>query len=661
MVPTRRIHAVSVHLLWRSLLCLIFISFTPVSFAADDSRFTSLSQLFQPSNSHEYQFSPNGQHLAYIDAQAALNTIVVSTLGRHKQSKRIVLKGTAPNKLHWLNANIIVYEAEGRLMSIDCATMSHKLLLDNLNYVRPNNRLISSYDNAYRDWQLVNTLPQEPQNLIVAAKDKQNNSYIYRYNFVENRLDEIANGRSGGISDWIVARNGKVSLGLINEQGRETYLAKSGNKWSASKAPLMFDFDGESYLNRRAVFESVSYNEDIVYVSENFSTDKFRITAYSLSQNKPLNTVLEDNYYDIGGDENPAQLLFNDRTKKLAGIHYDRDKPHSVWFDKTLAAMQRSLNTRFPDAVNRIESWTPDMQKVLVKSYDATARHKVYLYYPFRQKLELLSDFSGTSDTDAVAATQTFRFKARDGYELEGYLTLPKNTDAAPVPLVVIPHGGPWARDTWTYDADSQFFAAQGYATLKVNFRGSRGYGLAHLRAGIGELAGLMIDDIADGAYWAINNNITKANSVSIMGASYGGYAALMSGVRYPNLYQGVVSKAAPIDLLNQFEHFQDNDLGFAYNYWQQAVGDPLVNAAFLAEISPKAHLAKLSLPTLIYHGAEDQTVPVWQATLAEKSLQRNKKAKVIIVANEGHGFTQIENRLEYLNAAKALFSSAEL
>lgn len=650
-------HAVSVHHLWRALLCLWLIGLAAINSHGAEPNVAELGPLFQIDQQRDYQFSPDGACLAYVDAEAARNTIVVHTLTAQQRTQRIVLKGARPDALHWLDVDTLLYEAEGRLISITLSTMSHRVLLDNLHYPLPQKKLFSVLANAYRHWEVVHTLPTNAQQLIVKATDQHNNSYIYRYNTANNQLTELANGRRDGVNEWIVARNGKPSLGLISEHGQQTYLAKSHNRWSRDNdAPLLFDFDGESYLSRRAMFEAVSSDEDVVYISENFSTDTFRLVAYSLSQRAIIDVILEDERYDISSEANGLQLLFDDTQGTLVGLHYQRETPTSVWLDSAFKAMQIKLDQRFPKAINRIERWSPDRQKILVKSYDQSAQPTVYIYYPERQQLKHLHGGNAISAEPIAAISQ--RFTARDGYSLDAYLSKAPNRGEKQQPLVVLPHGGPWARDTWRYDPQVQFFASQGYATLKVNFRGSKGFGLAHLRAGIGEFAGLMLDDIADGVRWAIANHNLDPNNVFIMGASYGGYAAIMSAVRYPELYKGLVATAAPIDLATQFDHFKEQGLHFAYNYWAQAVGDPIIQQRFLSNISPKQHLAKLNTPSLIVHGEDDHVVPVWHAKVADKQLAHNRNGDVVIVNGEGHDFTQIHNRLEILSAASSLFKA---
>ncbi len=622
-------------------------------------------ELFQASQHSGFVFSPKGNFLAFIKEQPTQYTIVISDLTKFRHVKKIVTGDTRPENLQWLNEHRLAFSAKGKLLGVNRNGTDYSVLLDNLEYKESNKEpLIGFYNSAYRNWHLIDRMDNDAANILVGSKDRNGYAYVHTLNLYTGELKELADGGRKRVTNWLVAKNGTIGMGVRTKKGNTTYMAKVDDNWSEyvpnTKHGISLSFNDSSYLDNRAIFEALSHDSDIVYLSENISKDRFRIVEYSLSKEAIINTILEDDTYDVGGSEEAASLLFNENTKKLAGIHYQRNKPVTHWFDPTLKELQKTLDQQHPNTINRIESWTRDMDKLLVTSFDNASRTTVNVYYPNKGKLALIADQSAATRDNTMGEQRSIRFNTRDGYELEGYLTLPpKASTNDKLPLIVMPHGGPWARDTWAYNGDEQFFAMNGYAILNVNFRGSAGYGQAHLKAGIKEFAGIMIDDIADGARWAIDNNIADANRVYIMGSSYGGYAALMSGVRYPELYKGIVANAAPIDLLTQFKHYKNNDFKFAYDYWSEAVGNPKKSKDYLKRISPKSHLAELSTPFLIFHGSEDNTVPVSHAKIAQKVLAKQGKSdQVIIIKDEGHGFKKSNNRLYYLEMALNHFSS---
>ncbi len=209
-------------------------------------------------------------------------------------------------------------------------------------------------------------------------------------------------------------------------------------------------------------------------------------------------------------------------------------------------------------------------------------------------------------DRRQLSSTTSFRTTAPDGLELSGYLTLPQL--AAPTtPVIVLVHGGPWARDYWGFNAEVQYLASLGFAVLQVNFRGSRGLGHELLFAGYRQWGRKMQDDLNVAVDWAVSTHQLDANKVCLMGASYGGYAALTGVLRDSHRYRCAVAFAPVTDLADQLSVLHEIGNTRGYQEWRFMVGDPQE----LTELSPLAHAGRLSRPVLIAHGQNDQTVPI--------------------------------------------------
>ena len=188
----------------------------------------------------------------------------------------------------------------------------------------------------------------------------------------------------------------------------------------------------------------------------------------------------------------------------------------------------------------------------------------------------------------------------------------------------------------------AQFFASRGYAVIDPNFRGSIGFGKSHLSQGFGELGGTMIDDIVDAADWAVSEGIADPENVFVIGSSYGGYAALMSAIRYPDRFSGLVAHASVTDLRAHIKSLKKKGATFAYEYWEEWVGDSRSDKKALRASSPLYQIENLTVPHLLFHGAKDRIVDVEQTErLEEALLDRGRDANVKFLANTGHTFGQ--------------------
>jgi dipeptidyl aminopeptidase/acylaminoacyl peptidase len=241
---------------------------------------------------------------------------------------------------------------------------------------------------------------------------------------------------------------------------------------------------------------------------------------------------------------------------------------------------------------------------------------------------------------------------ARDGLKLRGYLTLPVGKRKR-LPMVLLVHGGPWTRDRWRFDPVAQWLANRGYACLQVNFRGSTGFGKKFVSAGNKEWGRKMQQDLSDAVAWAVRKRIADPKRIGIMGASYGGYAALAGAAFTPGLFKCAVDLFGPSDLealIRSMPAFwADEKIGVL-----KRVGDPETEAALLKERSPLFSADKIRIPLLIAQGTNDAQTPRSESDrMVEALRQRKIECEYWVFPDEGHGFLKPENRIKFFRAAE--------
>ena len=249
-----------------------------------------------------------------------------------------------------------------------------------------------------------------------------------------------------------------------------------------------------------------------------------------------------------------------------------------------------------------------------------------------------------------MAPMQYVSWAARDGMKIGGYLTLPRNfKKGSPVPLVLHPHGGPWAKDNWGFDADVQFMANRGFAVLQPNFRGSTGYGAQHLRASYKNFGTTMIDDMLDGLQWTIDQGYADVNRLGVYGASYGGYAALMCLIRRPELFKWGVNYVGVSDLfISQDTQPAQKDGKFG-ELAKAIIGDGKADRALFEAQSPTFLVNRIAVPVFHVYGGQDRAVDPANGDAIKAAFERaGKKQEWMFVGDEGHGYRQEKNVIEF-------------
>jgi dipeptidyl aminopeptidase/acylaminoacyl peptidase len=307
-----------------------------------------------------------------------------------------------------------------------------------------------------------------------------------------------------------------------------------------------------------------------------------------------------------------------------------------------------------PDRVSLV-SWSNDRSKILVRA-DSTKMGPAYALVDLAaRKASWLGGEYEQLKAEDISSVRPLKFKAADGLELTGYVTLPNGREAKGLPLIVFPHGGPAARDTLAFDWWAQAMASRGYAVLQVNFRGSDGFGWDFTKAGFGEWGRKMQSDLSDGVRHLAGQGTIDPKRVCIVGGSYGGYAALAGVTLEKDVYRCAVSFGGVADLQRMVGYDRGRGGKSSMRYWTRFMGAADMNDPILAKYSPALQAAKASAPILLIHGKDDTVVPLAQSQeMADALKKAGKPVELVVQNNADHWLSLGETRLQMLQATMA-------
>jgi len=468
---------------------------------------------------------------------------------------------------------------------------------------------------------------------------------VQRVDLATGAAVEVQSPRSG-VWSWFADENGVVRAGVDYGERRFRLFYRRN-----AEEPLR-RIETRRYPDDDGVIDMIRFvgDADRGVVLTNAVTGRFALYDYDFAADARGAVIFEH-------PEADALSMIQGDGGRVDGVNYEDDRPRVHWINPEMRALQAQVDRAFPGRTNRILGSSRDRNRVLIWS---SAADDPGIYYVFDRQARRMERFAAPHDRlngQRFAAIRPVRYTSRDGLTINGYLALPPGGGERNLPLVVLIHGGPFARASWEFDAEVQFLASRGYAVLQPNFRGSTGYGRAFVERGYGQFGAGMLDDIEDGVEWAIREGIADRSRVCIMGASYGGYAALMAPIRSPYRYRCAISLAGIGDIREMLRY--DRRMLSATRYardWQRRVrGEERID---LDAISPVRHANRLTIPVMIAHGELDTNVPPSQSRNMVEALTRSGRyVSSVFYPRAGHGFSNPEDSIDYLRRVEAFLA----
>lgn len=593
-----------------------------------------IEDFFKTPSALGYSMSPDGKYLAYFAPWKNRRNVYIIPAGGGEPKRITSSKDRDIVSYAWKNDKIIYLKDNG-------GDENYHIYLAGMDGIAEDKDL-TPYPGVLAYY--VDLLKGNDNEILITMNKQDPKVFdIYKLDITNGNTTMVAQN-PGNITGWLTDCNGKLRMAVIDDgiQSQILYREKEedefklilATEYGESFSPIMFDKDNKS-----------------IYAATNVGRDTAAIVKFDL-ESKKQDVIYERNDVDV------SNLIVNPKTKEVLGIIYITDKIRQEYFNKKLKDIMDKVSAKFDrDKQIGINDLSEDLAKFIFSVGDDRDPGAYYFYDSSTDKLKKLGDVLPSINPEKMAKMLPISYKSRDGLTIHGYLTLPANKIPENLPVIVNPHGGPWARDTWGYNQEVQFLANRGYAVLQVNFRGSTGYGKKFVDAGNKQWGLKMQDDITDGVQWLIKQGIADPKKIGIYGASYGGYATLAGIAFTPDLYAAAVDYCGVSNIFTLLKTIPP--------YWEtqvkmfhERVGDPEKDKELLTKISPVFHADKIKTPLFVAQGANDPRVNKAESDqIVEALKKRNITVEYMVKDNEGHGFANEENRFDFYKAMESFFA----
>ncbi|MEM1089342.1 MAG: S9 family peptidase [Pseudomonadota bacterium] len=605
----------------------------------------SVEDFFKNAQYSQMSVSPNGKYLAALAPANNRRNLAIIDLKDRSQSKFITaLEDQDVAGYTWVSNDRIIFgvDADGiEAISMYAVDRKGGRITTLINPLEAN----SAGPGGIPSPTLLDTLEDDKKHVLVSYDERRVGvPDVYKMN-VRNGGMKMVERNPGTVAGWVTDHDGKIRGAVAQDKlFQEAWYRKDEEsewevvarfEWNDRNAftPLGFDYDNRNW-----------------FVSSQKDHDTAAIYRFDPETKTYGDMVFHNETVDAGG------LIFSDVQEKVVAATYYDSKPRWEGLDDSYTQMRESLEKAFPDLVVSLTSANKDEDLFVVSASSDKDPGSYYLYDRKSQKLEFLAEPRSWIEPEDMAPMKAITYTTRDGMTIHGYLTLPTNGETENLPLIVNPHGGPWARDFWGFNSEHQFLANRGYAVLQMNFRGSTGYGRKHLESSYRQWGRTMQDDITDAVNWAVDEGIANSDRICIYGGSYGGYATMAGVTTTPDLYKCGVNYVGVVDIGLLFDTMP-KAWNLGKEQMKQQVGDPDKDAEMLAEASPINHVDKIKAPIFIVHGRKDPRVKYEHATRLRKEMEKHDKPyEWMVKDNEGHGFSKEENRIELYTAMEKFF-----
>lgn len=592
-------------------------------------RIIPVEDFFKNPERSVFSLSPDGTKLAFLAPYQNRKNIFVQKIGDTTAAVRVThIIDRDLNSFFWANDDYLVYvrdyggDENYRIFSVKANGSQEKDLTP-----FPGVKV-----------EIIDDLEDDEEHLIIGMNKRNPQIFDpYRLHIKTGELKLLAEN-PGNITNWITDHDGKLRIALATD-GVNTIILYRKTESDDFKSVLQTDFK-QTVMPIYFDFEE----EEQVYALSNLGRDKTAIVKMDINTGKELEMVFEHPEVDV------SYMSYSKKRKVPTTISYITWKREYKFVDKQVADLYKRLEKELKGVEIVVTSTNRTEDKFIIRTFSDRSLGAYYFYDSVKDELLKISEVSPWLAEKELAKVKPIEYKSRDGLTIHGYLTLPLGIEAKNLPVVVNPHGGPWARDVWTFNPEVQLMANRGYAVLQVNFRGSTGYGRQFWEASFGKWGLAMQDDVTDGVQWLVNQGIADPKRIGIYGGSYGGYATLAGITFTPDLYACAVDYVGVSNLftfLNTIPPYWEPYRKMLY----EMVGDPEnpLDSARLYATSPVFHVDKIKAPLLIAQGAKDPRVNQAESDQIVDALRkRGVEVEYILKENEGHGFRNQENRFEF-------------
>lgn len=618
--------------------------------------------------------SPSGKHAAllmYTGGQKH-RALAVMDLPPSKEGAKVIMqyKEADIGNVQWVNDERLVYEGwmqgpeipEGgaATFAINRDGSHDRRLIEWRSLFQDMGTRISSRLLPY-GWFLHSTLDDGSDDVLVYREvtdgtGEHVSNTLARLNTINGQLRTLSTDMPPYVLDFTTDGRGEPFLVRAHRQGRsKVYLRDKAGAWQLLQdaedfgntgrfsRPLQVDGDGKLLVLARAGLDHTAlYRYD---------------TAKKELESDPLVAVK--------GFDLDATAELDHGSRELLGLHFSADRPMSVWFDDKLQALQAGIDKALPAGrTNRVQCGRCTTTRFfIIQSESDREPGEYYLFDRQEGSMQRIGARRPWIKEDTQGRRSFHRVKTRDGLEMPVYVTHPPGASATePLPAVVLVHGGPNLRGVdslWSDDA--QFLASRGYRVIEPEFRGSSGYGWKLFRAGWQQWGRTMQDDLLDALDWAAQSKLVDRQRACIMGASYGGYAALMGPIRHPDAWRCAISFAGVTDIETMFTEQTSDMSEEARRYgMKRLVGDPKEEAQRWQEVSPVAQVGRIKVPVLLAHGQFDRRVPPAHADDFVSAAKRaGVKIDYVKYDRDGHGWHYAEDHADFLKRVEAFLAKS--
>ena len=598
--------------------------------------------------------SPSGNKIAFIRNYQSPEIALLTTVDLLTGKKQHIIKSDNEERkirwFTWVNEKTLLVSIVFAAKRYQTDTTETRLLAIDIDADVPVQRQVvrtkrGMYDDGhvsqFQD-SVVSFLPDDPEHVLIELDlDIANLPSVYKINVNTGRKSRITRGKMS-VRSWMADRQGNLRLGeaLNYKTGEAAIRVRIGddNKWHK-----MFEFNALEAPGITPL--GFAKDPNILYYNAYQNDKKALFKIHLLSKETTL--VFSDDNYDVDGS-----LIYSKKTNDVIGIYHSNSDDGRIYWDESIIDFQTSLNKALPDSDVYLVDFSRDENIYLI--YTENDYTPGVYYIGNRKDKSVTPVFEQyPALVPEVLTEHTFvTYTARDGTELEGYLTLPLDV-VGPVPTILHPHGGPGARESDGFDYWTSFFANRGYAVFRPNFRGSTGYGYEFAQSQMKGWGLTMQDDLTDAANWLVDQKIAKADAMCIVGASYGGYAAAMAAVKTPELFQCAVSFAGVTNLKQlviRSRKYTNN------KFVKNQMGD---DSNDLKARSPYYQAQKVKIPMLFLHGEDDRVVDVEQSRMMVEELQDlDKWVKYVEFENGDHYLSIQRNRHAAFKAMDAFLKT---